>query len=337
MRMEIVPFGQEHLDGAAELLAARHRLYRTTEPVLPARFEEVAVARTAVEHIIGQPDTSGVAALQSGRIVGYLLGSLVLPPPTIAWAQFVQPRSASIPYAGHAAILDDREAIYRALYAALAPRWLAAGYFTHYAMAAASDQAALDAWSSVCFGRDLVMAARDTSPVAGADRCQVHIRRAGQDDLDSIARLVIENLRYHAGAPIFLPYLPEVEADARNEQQEWLASTECAIWLAERDGQAVGVVNVKPAAPALSMPERCVYIQHSYVVPSARGLGAGAGLLGHAIDWARDAGYAHCTLNFMPANLLSARFWPARGFRPHGYRLFRRVDERIAWASGEVS
>jgi GNAT superfamily N-acetyltransferase len=334
MRMEIVPFGQEHLDAAAELLAARHRRYRTCEPILPASFEEVAVARTAVEHIIGQQDASGVAALQSGRIVGYLLGSLMLPPPTIAWAQFVQPRAASIPYTGHAAIPDDHADIYRAMYAALASRWLAAGYFTHYAMVAASDQSALDAWASVCFGRDMVMAARDTNPVDGADRCQIDIRRAEPDDLDAIARLVMENLRYHAGAPIFLPYLPEVEADARNEQQEWLAGSESAIWLAERDGQAVGMVNVKPSSAAPILPERAVYIQHSYVVPSARGLGVGAGLLGRAIDWARDAGYAHCTLNFMSTNLLAARFWPSHGFRPLGYRLFRRVDERIAWAGG---
>jgi GNAT superfamily N-acetyltransferase len=336
MRMEIVPFEQTHLDDAAELLAARHRHYRTHQPILPASFEEVAVARTAVEHIIGQPDAGGVAALQSGRIVGYLLGSLMLPPPTIAWAQFVQPRAASIPYSGHAAIPADHADIYRAMYATLASRWLAGGYFTHYAMVAAPDQSALGAWASVCFGHDMVMAARDTSPVAGADRCQVDIRRAGPDDLDAIARLVIENLRYHAGAPIFLPYLPEVEADARREQQEWLAGSESAIWLAERDGRAVGVINVKPASPAVSMPERCVYIQHSYVVPSARSLGAGAGLLGRALDWARDAGYTHCALNFMAANLLAERFWPAHGFRPLGYRLFRRVDERIAWAGGQT-
>jgi GNAT superfamily N-acetyltransferase len=122
----------------------------------------------------------------------------------------------------------------------------------------------------------------------------------------------------------------------RSSQQNWLASTERAFWLAERDGQAVGVINIEPSPAVLLMPERAVYLQHSYVAPSARGMGAGAGLLSRVIDWARDAGYAHCTLNFMPANLLAARLWPAHGFRPLGYRLFRRVDERIAWASGSA-
>ena len=37
------------------------------------------------------------------------------------------------------------------------------------------------------------------------------------------------------------------------------------------------------------------------------------------------------------ANLLAARFWPAHGFRPLGYRLFRRVDERIACSGGQAS
>lgn len=32
-------------------------------------------------------------------------------------------------------------------------------------------------------------------------------------------------------------------------------------------------------------------------------------------------------------NLLASRFWPRLGFRPIAYRLVRRVDQRIAWAS----
>jgi hypothetical protein len=47
-RLELRPFADEHLDAAAELLAERHRLHRTAEATLPARFEDAAVAREAL-------------------------------------------------------------------------------------------------------------------------------------------------------------------------------------------------------------------------------------------------------------------------------------------------
>lgn len=50
--------------------------------------------------------------------------------------------------------------------------------------------------------------------------------------------------------------------------------------------------------------------------------------------WARGQGHDHCTLNFSTANLPGARFWLRSGFRPIEYRMFRQIDERIAWAHG---
>jgi hypothetical protein len=44
-------------------------------------------------------------------------------------ALFMQPRSANLPYIGHASDPTDSSAIYRAMYASLAPRWLATGHF----------------------------------------------------------------------------------------------------------------------------------------------------------------------------------------------------------------
>ena len=43
-----MPFTAEHLEGAAELLAARHRRHREAEPLLSARYEEPAAAREEI-------------------------------------------------------------------------------------------------------------------------------------------------------------------------------------------------------------------------------------------------------------------------------------------------
>src|ERR671934_1235333 len=47
-KLEIVAFSEEHLDGAAALLAERHRTHRRAEPLLPERFEDAASARHVI-------------------------------------------------------------------------------------------------------------------------------------------------------------------------------------------------------------------------------------------------------------------------------------------------
>jgi len=103
MSLAVVPFTDEHLAGAAALLAARHRADRARVPALPARFEQVEVARGVVETTVGWPRTAAVAALRDGRVVGFLAGAVLLPRPTSRNARFLQPRCAFVSHGGHAA------------------------------------------------------------------------------------------------------------------------------------------------------------------------------------------------------------------------------------------
>ena len=48
----IVPFGEEHLDGAAALLAERHRAQRLVEPGLDPRYEDPGAARREIEELL---------------------------------------------------------------------------------------------------------------------------------------------------------------------------------------------------------------------------------------------------------------------------------------------
>src|SRR6476659_7256997 len=49
IRLEIHPYGSEFLDDAARLLAQRHAAQRVGEPDLPAAYEQLDVARQAIE------------------------------------------------------------------------------------------------------------------------------------------------------------------------------------------------------------------------------------------------------------------------------------------------
>jgi len=333
MSLAVEPFGAAHVPAAAALLAARHRADRTHEPGLPADGEDPGAAAAIVAAIARS--APGVVAIRRGRVVGYLLGSTILPVPATRGALYLDPRSALVGYAGHAVDpADDPSAIYRALYAALSPAWVDVGYYVHYVAVPASDRAARDAWFSLGFGHDATLALRDTTaPGAGAP--DVDVRRGTAGDLDDVVEMALGLYRHHASAPIYLPYLAEVEADERSAQAQALVDPECAHWIARRERRAVGMHVLQPPPPwlsALLRAERSTYLLHGYTEAAARGSGVGRALLGRSLAWAREAGHGHCLLHFLAANVSGARFWLAAGFRPIELRLRRAVDGRIAWA-----
>jgi GNAT superfamily N-acetyltransferase len=334
MSHAVVPFADEHLDGAAELLAARHRVRRAHEPALPARFERADVARELVEATVRWPRMRGVVTLRGGRVVGFLVGTVLLPRPTSRNARFLQPRCALVSPTGHAAELDDAAAVYRAMYAAVAPTWIAAGCFWHYVSVPASEPAALDAWHALGFGRDVTAAVRDTAPPPPR-RAEVEMRRAGPDDLEAVMRMVLGLFHHHTAAPMYVPCLPEMEVEEWEYQRKLLADPACSHWLAYRDGRLVGMQSLQPPPSFLSpvfTPERCVYLLQGYTEPEARGAGVGSALLTRSLAWAREEGHAECLLHFHSSNAAASGFWLGSGFRPVELRLARHVDERIAWA-----
>jgi hypothetical protein len=54
-------------------------------------------------------------------------------------------------------------------------------------------------------------------------------------------------------------------------------------------------------------------------------LGAGLALTQAAFAWSRRAGYETMVTDWRVTNLLSSRFWPARGFRLSFLRLYRSI------------
>ena len=140
--LELLPFADEHLDGAGRLLAERHRRHRLAEPLLPARFEDSAAARSEVEAVWSKDGAGGAVALRDGRLVGYLVGG---PADDEVWGA-----NEWVELAGHA--VEEAEVV-RDLYAAVAAGWLDEGRSLHYAVVPASDPELLDAWFRLCFGQ----------------------------------------------------------------------------------------------------------------------------------------------------------------------------------------
>jgi len=243
--VDITPFSAEYLDAAAALLAARHRADRARESDLPAHFEAPGAARALLERISQRPHSTGVVAVRRGRLVGYLIGDLVFTSPTSPGAGFIAARAGFIRYAGQAVDAEDATDVYGALYGALATDWVGAGCLSHYVQVAPTDAPAEGRWHALGFGRESVTAIRDTEALGPAD-WPGEIRRAGQEDLDTIVGFINGLHRFLAAAPMWRPYLPETEPEERAFQKQMLEDPACAHWIASEDGQPLAMQSFQP-------------------------------------------------------------------------------------------
>src|ERR671935_278561 len=114
--LDIVEFRDEHLDAAAELLAARHRRHRETEPLLPDNRDY----RVELEREWRADGAAGTFASQDGRPAAYLIAR---PVPLGGRTWMV----AGV--AGHA--VDGDPELIRDVYGAAGGAWYASGHDRH--------------------------------------------------------------------------------------------------------------------------------------------------------------------------------------------------------------
>ena len=316
----IVRFAAEHLDGAAALLAERHRAQRLVEPGLDPAYEKPAAARAEIDALLGSEDASGVAAVVDGEVAGYVIGV----PKDALWGPniWVEP-------AGHAA---ERAELVRDLYAVAAERWVADGRTSHYAIVPATDPALVDAWFRLGFGHQHVHGIQETPNDIPSTPAPpgMEMRPPRRSDIDALARIDLALPEHQALSPVFskLP-LPTLEA-TRAEWDEEFDDPRFATFVVERDGELLGAavgcpIEVSSSHASVARPPGAAFLGFAAVLPEHRGSGAGR-LLGEAIlAWAREGGYPTVVTDWRMTNLLASRTWPRLGFRPTFYRLFRAI------------
>jgi ribosomal protein S18 acetylase RimI-like enzyme len=337
MGLEVTPFSAKYLDDAAQLLATRQQTHRLQNPYLPERFADPNTAQSLIQAILNMPGATGWVALRSGKMVGYLVGRPVLTAPTALIATIFKARSAIIPYEGHVCDLEETHEVYSKLYAAISRLWVERGYFAHYIEVPASDPATLAAWADLGFGRDRVLAGKDTNFTTRTQDPALEIRQARPEDIDIIIKLELDLFSYHSAAPIYHPYLPEALASLQAIHEKGLADPTSVYWLAYRANQVVGLEILRPPpltiSPEILTPEHATYLSSGYTLPNERSSGVGTALLARSMRWAKESGYTYCTLHYASSNWYARHFWQQNGFAPISYRLSRLVDERIAWAT----
>jgi GNAT superfamily N-acetyltransferase len=316
-RPQVEPFADEHLAAAAVLLADRHARQRLVEPLLSAVFEDPEAARGPLEAAWRAEGASGAAALEGDRLVGYVIGA---PRPGSAWGPNVWVEAS-----GHAA--SEPETI-RDLYARAATAWVEAGATSHYALVPATDPGLLDAWLRLAFGQQQGLGIREV-PEEPAATGPARVRLGTADDVDEIVQLDILG-EYQATSPTFARHVEQDPETVREELLEELEDRRAATLVAELDGRMVGIATVAPVEysglhTGVARPDDACILGYAATAPEVRGSGAGLALTEGVFAWARANGYTTVVVDWRVPNLLSSRFWPARGFRTSFLRLHRTV------------
>jgi GNAT superfamily N-acetyltransferase len=303
--MEIVPFADEHVDAAAELLAARHEAQRIEFPELPADADYRAEIAALLEKGASGVFTDGA----------YVLGR---PDSPERWGPNIWVEAA-----GHAA--RDPELL-RDVWAAAAAGWFEQGVRAHYALVPATDSSLLDGWFRLGFGAQQahgVIEIPEREWPAGA-------REATEDDIEALVEIGPFLSRHQRQSPVFSS-VPEQTADeVRADVLDDFATDGVANIVYEVDGRIVGNFFVCPlelssAHSGPARPPGAAFLGFAVTSPEVRGSGAGVALTDASYAWARARGYRTMVTDWRVTNLLSSRFWPRRGFRTSFLRLHRWI------------
>jgi len=108
------------------------------------------------------------------------------------------------------------------------------------------------------------------------------VRQARAEDFESVARLLAE-----LGRPAVLG--GDDESDHRARYAGWLAAPELKVFVAEEDGEVVGLIDLE-LLPRLNFPGPMAWVPDLIVSERHRSRGAGAALLARAEEAAREGG-----------------------------------------------
>ena len=290
-RLEFHPLSELRGEAAA-MLAERYARQRVAEPLLPAidDFEP---------HVA--PD--GLVATRGGGAVAYLAdehGELRRPS-----------------FAGHAAREPE----------ALRDLWTELATGDRFAITVpATDAELVDTWFRLAFGCQFMWGVQEVKTLEPVDFGGT-IRPVDPADVEAIVDLdwVLHNLQKLP--PSYSDMPTQTRDEARAEAAElWEAGTTFVTFVAELDGQVVGMILLHPRPTGdLRVPENNIDLSFASTLEANQGRGVGLALFTHAMRWADEQGFRSMTVDWRSVNLSSSRFWPKRGFRTTYYRLYRRV------------
>jgi GNAT superfamily N-acetyltransferase len=299
--IEILPLTSEHISASAALFVRHYQDLRQRVPVMPADMADTGRVTSRLEWILN--NGGGLAALQDGRLVGYL-----------TWLvdegfRGTTKTAAYCPEWGHAVVDEAGEKIYRLLYIEATRRWTEAGY-SLYALTYLVNNHNLEPFLyHNGFGMIVMDAVRPIEFEAGEMDPGLTVRKCSLKDVDLIAAIDREHWGYYAQPPTLMT--PR-QSEGTEMVCEFMQGKHNAYWLAEVEGRSAGFIRFEYGATNASVvvrSEKTITITGAYMRPVFRGRGAATAILQTALAEYAGCGFVTCTVDFESINPQAYLFW----------------------------
>jgi ribosomal protein S18 acetylase RimI-like enzyme len=148
------------------------------------------------------------------------------------------------------------------------------------------------------------------------------IRRASPDDAQRLSDLAVRafvDAFGHLYPPADLAQFLR-ESYAVDVHRKYLSDPQCAMWLVEHDGEAVGYALAgRPCTlPHADVKPEDGELKRIYLLPAAQGSGIGGQLIQQAFDWLEQDGPRTLWIGVWSQNFGAQRFYKRLGFEQVG-------------------
>ena len=316
MRYELKPFRGEYVERAAGLFLENYGQAGREEPLLPSRA--VDGPEWISRNLRDLQGNTGTTIWCGGDMLGYMV--------TGVYFTFKEQKTAWIPEYAHAAIVEDKEELYRLMYMTLGRIWAKERAHLHLICHLAGDGVLTKVLWELGFGAILAEQVRDLSPVKGTG-AQV---MADARDISELVNIEKEHRLYYRESPIFI--LKDGSQQSIRASLKEHSDHGDQIFVYTENAEPFAYVIVGRADNSvegfLFCDTNTAQVKSAYAKPEARGRGVGASLLGTAVEWARVNGYDRLFVEHETANYYGGRFW-RKHFRPVVYVSMRYIDTGI--------
>lgn len=309
--INILEFSMEHVEEARMLALMNYDKERTAVLELPSSVEIPDLEAFAENGL-------GIAAVDGNKLLGYLCCYK-------PWEKAFGSNATGIfsPIHAHAAVMDNRDAIYKRLYQATAEKWVKSGITYHSIALYAHDEKVINALFSYGFGLRCIDAVRPLEIIPNIVCEGIRFREIGKTEVIKI-RGMRKSLSSHlASSPCFM-YSHE------DDFQKWLNRAEnrnSRVFVAELDTTILAFIEMMDDGENfISETTGTKNICGAFCLPEYRGKRISQGLLNHVVQVLKTEGYARVGVDFESFNPTASGFW-LKHFTAYTNSVTRRIDE----------
>ncbi len=283
-----------------------------------------ALPEATVPELSGLANGLGVAAVENGRLVGYLGAYGPFKGMFGTWATGFANRFVGVfsPVETHAVAEDAPRRTWQRMYQAAAEKWVRVGAAHHAIALYEHDAVAKAALFRYGFGQRCADAIRrveplNAAPVPGVACCELPAGSA--EMVRELRRGLDEHL---CQSPCFMARTDE----SRHAWLEEVKHRQSRLFVAMAEGQTIAFIEVTDEGENfITAHPDMLNICGCYCVPAWRGTGVSKLLLDHVLQRLQAEGVRYLGVDYESMNPTAAGFWE-KYFEPYTASLVRRVD-----------